>query len=191
MNTTSPFIVNAMELATAPQDFDVQATAEELNLNQQDFSFVEPVRGQLSWRWVDGRVVLTGRLSTRAQATCVRCLGEAHIPVASDIHVIFTDEPLVETDPFDLDDEDDAGLVHFHGERIDARDEVRDILLLETPELPICSAQCRGLCARCGADLNAGPCSCPPLEQEKAKPEAKAVSASWRDQLDQLRKKLE
>jgi uncharacterized protein len=37
---------------------------------------------------------------------------------------------------------------------------VRDALLLELPLAPLCRPDCRGLCARCGADLNAGPCSC-------------------------------
>jgi len=33
-------------------------------------------------------------------------------------------------------------------------------LQLNVPMKPLCRADCRGLCPDCGADLNAGACSC-------------------------------
>jgi len=38
--------------------------------------------------------------------------------------------------------------------------EVREVILLEVPAAPICRPDCAGLCPRCGADRNAGPCAC-------------------------------
>jgi uncharacterized protein len=32
--------------------------------------------------------------------------------------------------------------------------------VLELPLAPLCRDDCAGLCAECGADLNAGPCGC-------------------------------
>jgi uncharacterized metal-binding protein YceD (DUF177 family) len=43
-------------------------------------------------------------------------------------------------------------------------DIVREQALLEVPIRPLCRPDCRGLCPRCGADLNAGDCGCPPEE---------------------------
>ena len=37
-----------------------------------------------------------------------------------------------------------------------ARDAVAEVL----PMSVLCREECAGLCARCGADLNAGPCDC-------------------------------
>ena len=34
-------------------------------------------------------------------------------------------------------------------------------ILLELPIAPHCRENCEGLCPRCGADLNDGPCACP------------------------------
>ena len=37
---------------------------------------------------------------------------------------------------------------------------VRDALLLELPLAPLCSADCAGLCATCGANHNLTRCEC-------------------------------
>jgi uncharacterized protein len=50
----------------------------------------------------------------------------------------------------------------LEGDQLDLRPLVRDALLLELPLAPLCRADCQGLCAQCGADLNAGPCDCAP-----------------------------
>ena len=43
---------------------------------------------------------------------------------------------------------------------IDAAEQVRQALVLSVPGKPLCSPACRGLCVRCGEDLNQGPCRC-------------------------------
>ena len=59
-----------------------------------------------------------------------------------------------------LDDGGDDHLIWYEGEEIDLSPLLRERLLLALPTLPLCRDDCRGLCARCGADLNAGPCGC-------------------------------
>ena len=51
-----------------------------------------------------------------------------------------------------------------HPEFLDVSDDVREDLLLEIPGFPLCQAGCKGLCARCGQDLNEGTCGCAPPE---------------------------
>ncbi|MDY5613643.1 MAG: DUF177 domain-containing protein, partial [Dysosmobacter sp.] len=36
----------------------------------------------------------------------------------------------------------------------------RTAFILEMDTKTLCSEDCKGLCPRCGADLNLGPCSC-------------------------------
>jgi uncharacterized protein len=50
----------------------------------------------------------------------------------------------------------------FHdGRQLDLRASARELLLLELPMVLHCREDCPGLCLKCGADLNAGPCGCP------------------------------
>ncbi len=56
--------------------------------------------------------------------------------------------------------EDDMGLDHYWGEELDLAPLVREQALLALDEGELCSADCRGLCAGCGTNLNQGSCEC-------------------------------
>ena len=45
-------------------------------------------------------------------------------------------------------------------EFVDIDQDVRDEIILDHPIRVLCRADCRGLCSRCGANLNTGPCGC-------------------------------
>jgi uncharacterized protein len=62
-------------------------------------------------------------------------------------------------DTEDEDDEDGA-VVRFTGDEIEIDALVRDTLLAAQPINNICQPGCRGLCPKCGADLNKGDCGC-------------------------------
>ena len=47
---------------------------------------------------------------------------------------------------------------------LDLRPAVREEWLLAAPAFVLCREDCKGLCPRCGADLNEGPCSCTKTE---------------------------
>jgi uncharacterized protein len=61
---------------------------------------------------------------------------------------------LFETTP----DEEDIYLLK--GDQIDLEPLVRDAVLLELPQAPLCTEGCRGLCPTCGTNLNEGTCPC-------------------------------
>jgi len=49
---------------------------------------------------------------------------------------------------------------------------VEERIQLAVPMKPLCSAECRGLCPQCGAELNSGPCGC---ESETTDPRWEAL----------------
>ena len=57
--------------------------------------------------------------------------------------------------------EDDLGLGFYEGDEIDLTPLVHEQTMLALPTRPLCGEECRGLCPRCGVNLNAGPCACP------------------------------
>ncbi len=58
------------------------------------------------------------------------------------------------------EDEQDGDVNTYEGEEVDLSPIVRERVLLSLPTLPLCAPDCRGLCARCGANLNEEPCRC-------------------------------
>ncbi|MDR0994495.1 MAG: DUF177 domain-containing protein [Verrucomicrobiota bacterium] len=51
-----------------------------------------------------------------------------------------------------------------HPDFLDVSDDVREDILLEIPGFPLCKEECKGLCPRCGRELNEGPCGCVPMD---------------------------
>lgn len=114
------------------------------------------VTGRLS-RAGEGRFYLSGRLQGTAVGECRRCLTDVSTPVDEELHLIFAEEGLD-----DAEDESDAYPFDPGEWSLDLRPAVREEWLLAAPAFPVCREDCQGLCPKCGADLNAGPCACPP-----------------------------
>ncbi len=96
-------------------------------------------------------------VTTEAEAVCDRCAIEFQRPCEVDVqaHVLFREAR-------DQEEEETEGLI-FAGRKpseVDLSNEIREALLLEWPMLVYCREDCKGLCRRCGADLNEGPCTC-------------------------------
>src|SRR6266511_6496715 len=53
---------------------------------------------------------------------------------------------------------------------IDVTPAVREELMLAAPRYVLCRDDCKGLCPRCGKDLNAGSCECAPATEARWQP---------------------
>jgi uncharacterized protein len=121
-----------------------------------DFALAEPVRvtGRLQPAG-EGRFYWHAKLAARVTEMCRRCLEPVQVTVEADVKALFTQ------DPDALDDPDSYPLPPDATE-IDVTPAVREELILAVPQFVVCRDDCRGLCPRCGHDLNAGPCGCAP-----------------------------
>ena len=104
-----------------------------------------------------GRFYFHGTIEGTVQSECRRCLIETSDAVASDSHLIFA---AAEYD--DENDESDVFVLDPGARSLDLRPAVREEWLLNAPAFLLCREDCKGLCPRCGADLNQGSCDCPP-----------------------------
>jgi len=101
----------------------------------------------------DGECYWHGYLRGRVTRECRRCLAPVAVPVDLELRLIFSEDPAMEQDPGVYPIDARAGVV-------DVGVAVREELGLAVPAFILCRDDCAGLCASCGADLNAGPCSC-------------------------------
>jgi len=148
--------IDLRELARGPVETGADLTGDDPLLAGLGIAVAEPVhvRGRLQAAG-EGRFYWTGSLRTVVGRTCRRCLAPMAVPVAVDIGALFSQEPDAEDDPSTYAIPSDARAV-------DVRPAVREELILAVPEYVVCRDDCRGLCPRCGKDLNAGACGCPP-----------------------------
>jgi len=87
------------------------------------------------------------------RSVCRRCLTEFIMPVAESVEVLFSPDPDLQDDPSVYPLADPMA-------RVDVKPAVREELALAVDAFPLCREDCRGLCPRCGADLNRGACGC-------------------------------
>lgn len=106
-----------------------------------------------------GGLRVRGRLGTHVALTCSRCLAEFSRPLASDFDVLYSRVAVYE-DEIRLSARDLA-VIQLEGDTVDLDELAREQLLLELPLAPLCRETCKGLCPRCGMDLNQGDCGCP------------------------------
>jgi uncharacterized protein len=150
--------------------------ADDPLLEGLDFTLVEPVQvsGQLSAAG-PGSYYWQGDLRTTLDAACRRCLAPVPVPVTARVEVLFTEDQ-------DADDPS-VYVIPPRTRTLDLAPAVREELVLAVPEFVLCRDDCRGLCPRCGKDLNQGPCDCAP---EKPDPRW-AVLSQLKERLDKER----
>ncbi len=115
------------------------------------FPIVEPVV-------VDGEVrnsadVLHLEMSIRSDldAVCDRCAKE-FVLVMEEVFQCYLAE--------EVQNEDNDEIIVLEDGCIDVEDLARTAFILGLDTKILCSEDCKGLCHRCGADLNLGPCTC-------------------------------
>ena len=54
---------------------------------------------------------------------------------------------------------------NYHGSELDLTDDIREDILILLPHRFLCSESCKGICFKCGANLNIKKCSCHDAEK--------------------------
>ena len=103
----------------------------------------------------DRMLVVEGSVDARVHGQCDGCLEDVDLPVHVDL-----DERLDPSHGRDVDPFGESNVLT--GERLDVADLAQQSVLSALPMGLRCGPGCRGLCAICGANRNAGECSCQP-----------------------------
>lgn len=109
-----------------------------------------------------GRFFFSGRISGSEQGECRRCLVDVETDVTEPVQWLFG-----EPDTDGAVDDPDVYVFDPRTHELDLRPPVREQWLLSAPAFFQCRDDCPGLCPRCGADLNAGPCECQPSVDDR------------------------
>ena len=144
------------ELARGPVETRADLPTTDGLFAGLDFALAEPVRvtGRLQPAG-EGRFYWHAKLAARVTETCRRCLEPVQVTVEAEVKALFTQDP-------DALDDPDSYPLPSDATAIDVTPAVREELILAVPQYVVCRDDCRGLCPRCGHDLNAGPCGCAP-----------------------------
>ncbi len=116
----------------------------------------EPVVAQGTVRNAAGVLLLDGQVSTTLHGVCDRCAAEFQRTVCYPIHAVLVRE--LSND----NGQEDPWVFLLRGDDADIDDIVTSAFVLNMDSKLLCRQDCKGLCCRCGKNLNEGPCSCQP-----------------------------
>jgi uncharacterized protein len=125
----------------------VQGKAEVLREHRGPKEIIEDIRTQAHW-------------NADFEVPCARCLDPVRHPLGGDFDLLF--RPLgADAGPADRAlGAPDTEIGYYQGEGLVLEDVLREQVLLSLPARTLCRQDCKGLCPRCGRNLNNEPCVC-------------------------------
>lgn len=117
------------------------------------YPVTEPVVAEGAVRNTAGVLVMKGTVRTRIHGICDRCAGEFEKDVSFPIDAVLAAE-------LNSEEDEDENIFPLVGDSADLEEIVRTVFVLNLDSKLLCREDCKGICPRCGKNLNLGPCDC-------------------------------
>jgi uncharacterized protein len=114
--------------------------ASELDLETDTVKFLSPINIKAEASRITNAVSVDLSLKGLMSLVCSRCLNEFKTELKKKLKLNYQ----VEKDQ----------------QVIDLGPDIREEIILDYPIQPLCAVNCKGLCPKCGANLNSGKCNC-------------------------------
>jgi uncharacterized protein len=133
-------------------------------VKNRECEFLKPFKLRIKAFSVREIFEVQGTLRTSIRLPCSRCLKDFDTPLASDFELSYTKEMPGLKDVFDEEEielkVEEIGMIYFKGEEINLQQGIQEQVVMAFPLQPLCDENCKGLCPKCGSDLNQGDCGC-------------------------------
>jgi uncharacterized protein len=129
-----------------------------------ELKLLRPIEVELELMRHPDHVRVLGKIRGELQLSCHRCLSPFQWRLEESVDVYLMPE---ETAPADEEmefEEEDLEYEFFDGQVIEIDQLIAEQIFLALPFKVLCSEDCRGLCLKCGANLNEEPCRCGGVE---------------------------
>jgi uncharacterized protein len=124
--------------------------------------FTAPVKINLTALRECDHIRVVANVSTRVRLHCSRCLEEYERNIDTEFTLFCDKKSGVPLDNETELKEKDLLSIFYEGDFIDFASEIEEQLIMEIPYKPLCREECKGLCGKCGSNLNDGDCGCGP-----------------------------
>ena len=146
--------IKVSNLTNGRYDFDFEGKASDLEIP-------EPYLGKFKTNIVldkfDHQIIVDAVTGIPAKLICDRCAREFQTEISSKFKMVY----LFRSKYNDSENEkEDVVYMHPEMDKIDLDKDIRDFAILGVPMKMLCSEDCKGLCPKCGKNLNDGPCNC-------------------------------
>ena len=153
-------IIDLANLGTTAKAIDIEFDPSEIDLAGEMIQLKGKTAFNGEIEGVDGKGQLRGSVKADVSVDCTRCLEPIERHFEFPFRAIFVDSSHEDTNAEAevSDDALDESLVPDG--QINMAEVIREQLLLAVPEQIFCREDCRGLCSKCGSNLNLIDCKC-------------------------------
>lgn len=141
--------VTHAKLRNAELDFDSECLVNDDELPAKGSRFLSPAKVKGKYYVVEDKLFFFGKIGLVYEQPCDRCLKPVTVHLDINFNEIFV-----------RDCEDDGEFYPYSGDMLDLKPAVLDAIRLNLPSQVLCKEDCKGLCTKCGNDLNEKSCPC-------------------------------
>ena len=123
---------------------------EDILKDSEDIKISSPIKLLGTLSNLNAVISLDGNLTCEVNLLCSRCLEDFKYLIDIEIHEKFTSNQEVEDDDINF----------FEGDSIDLTNIIENNIVMALPVKKLCREECKGLCHKCGANLNHSECKC-------------------------------
>jgi uncharacterized protein len=157
-------IVDLAKLEGQNNKFEFSISAGDLDMETENVKLNSDIAVSCEITKNISKTDVTGSISVATEIDCTRCL----IPIEQLLEFNFEaaylpSEELLKESEAELE-ADDLDVDVLDADELDLREVVREQILLNLPDQLFCKEDCKGLCQKCGANLNLIDCSCKETE---------------------------
>ena len=142
-----------------PLRFENELTVNPAALDREPLVSLSPLHIAGDVRRIEGGYALTARLVYEGQLECSRCLTPYPFHEDETFSLVLSPRRPVAAEEIELE-RADLDVFFYSDPTIELSPIVEERVQITLPMKPLCRPDCRGLCAKCGQDLNLGVCQC-------------------------------
>ena len=121
-------------------EIEEETPASSWELDSFDITFVNSILLKSKFFRVRNEIVAETRVTTHRDVVCSRCLRQVRQAIEQSFTKSYKDSEV--------------------GECLEINSDIREDILLNFPMQALCKQDCKGVCSRCGVDLNHQECEC-------------------------------
>ena len=126
--------------ATKGLDLTQTFPKEGIGLSDEEIDLRSPIEVKVHLQRDGNSITADAKVKADFGFLCARCLEDMHEVQTRNYHFDFEFDPAVDN--------------------IDIGEEIRQELIMDNPARVLCKKDCKGICPKCGANLNVEPCKC-------------------------------
>jgi uncharacterized protein len=146
--------IKVSNLSNGRYDYDFEGKASDLDISDP---YVGNFKTVVTLTKYESQIILDSETGITANLICDRCAKEFQSVIKSSYKLVYLFRISSEIEETE---NEDVVYIHPDTDKIELDKDIRDYAILAVPMKKLCSENCKGLCPKCGKNLNDGPCDC-------------------------------